>query len=283
MATICFGPPPLPPNKRPSLIVQLNNTINASNSAIYYNNTNNNKNYNNQMKIRKLAKQLNTTMASQTYQSFRDQIDQDEMCYIMKKSNENNNNNNKELCLLRKCDCRKSFHRKKCSKCDKRIRKLSFDGSSDKIIDNILCFDDEPKCLKKYKNFENIDQQIENESTSLSPTRRCLKHTKSVCYRKFSATNSLNRSAINNWGGGNNTIGRYSMYGLIRSHSDGNLAKKSTCSSHTIDLPPSNTFNKCLKVLSGSWKNLLHCKYTLENFFLKILFSLKFSIIFTLH
>lgn len=39
---------------------------------------------------------------------------------------------------------------------------------------------------------------------------------------------------------------------MIRSHSDGNLNKKETNAPMTI--------NRYIKVLSGSWKNLLNCK-----------------------
>lgn len=42
---------------------------------------------------------------------------------------------------------------------------------------------------------------------------------------------------------------------LVRSHSDGNLDKKGLFAPVTI--------NKYIKVLSGSWKNLLNCKFTI--------------------
>lgn len=58
--------------------------------------------------------------------------------------------------------------------------------------------------------------------------------------KRLSNTNSLNR----------NKDGKLL---LARSHSEGNLSKK------TANAPM--TINKYIKVLSGSWKNLLNCKW----------------------
>lgn len=63
--------------------------------------------------------------------------------------------------------------------------------------------------------------------------------------RRLSHTNSLNRCK-----------GAPKVPSLIRSQSDGNLDKKSSFAPMTI--------NKYIKVLSGSWKNLLNCKCFLD-------------------
>lgn len=55
---------------------------------------------------------------------------------------------------------------------------------------------------------------------------------------------------------------------LARSHSEGNLAVAAVGTAgvqeeHNMSLPPigASALNKCLRVLSGSWKNLFQCKY----------------------
>lgn len=55
---------------------------------------------------------------------------------------------------------------------------------------------------------------------------------------------------------------------LSRSHSEGNLAALAS----DLALPPlhSGALNKCLRVLSGSWKNLFQCKYTYTYFTIKL-------------
>lgn len=68
---------------------------------------------------------------------------------------------------------------------------------------------------------------------------------KSKC-RRVSHTNSLKRD--------NKDV----KFSLVRSHSDGNLNKKSGGGSGGVSAPM--TINKYIKVLSGSWKNLLNCK-----------------------
>lgn len=60
--------------------------------------------------------------------------------------------------------------------------------------------------------------------------------------RRVSHTNSLKRD-------------KDVKFSLVRSHSEGNLHKKSGSS---VSTPM--TINKYIKVLSGSWKNLLNCK-----------------------
>jgi hypothetical protein len=60
--------------------------------------------------------------------------------------------------------------------------------------------------------------------------------------KKVSHTNSLSRC-------------KDSKATMVRSHSDGNLAKKEAFAPMTI--------NRYIKVLSGSWKNLLSCKFNL--------------------
>lgn len=61
--------------------------------------------------------------------------------------------------------------------------------------------------------------------------------------RRVSHTNSLRRD-------------KDVKFSLVRSHSDGNLNKKSGGSGVSAPM----TINKYIKVLSGSWKNLLNCK-----------------------
>lgn len=63
------------------------------------------------------------------------------------------------------------------------------------------------------------------------------------CNRRLSHTNSLSRCK------GSSTP----KVSLVRSQSDGNLDKKAS------SFAPM-TINKYIKVLSGSWKNLLNCK-----------------------
>lgn len=62
--------------------------------------------------------------------------------------------------------------------------------------------------------------------------------------RRVSHTNSLKRD-------------KDAKFSLVRSHSEGNLHKKSS-GGGGVSAPM--TINKYIKVLSGSWKNLLNCK-----------------------
>lgn len=62
--------------------------------------------------------------------------------------------------------------------------------------------------------------------------------------RRVSHTNSLKRD-------------KDVKLSLVRSHSEGNLSKKNDGGGMTAPM----TINKYIKVLSGSWKNLLNCKY----------------------
>lgn len=241
IAGVCFGPPPLPPNKRPL-------TVNIPSTSA--------------PKIRQCTK-LKMAAASQTYQSF--QTDEDDEIYYI---NENNQKTPKKLCSNKS-------HHKKCQNCHKKS------GNRKKYLtcDNIELFelknnymlmksqqtqaDDghyEPKCLKKYKNYEHIDQDIEQElvaTTAVIPSqgtiKRCLKH-----YGRQASFGGGGRKYL----GVNNSLNRdfvFNRYNLVRSHSDGNLAAKGM----QIDLSgnATTTLNKCLKALSGSWKNLLYRKY----------------------
>lgn len=70
---------------------------------------------------------------------------------------------------------------------------------------------------------------------------KCKNGTNKRC-RRVSHTNSLCRSSSK---GDAKVV-------LARSHSDGNIDKKGTIAPMTI--------NRYIKVLSGSWKNLLNCK-----------------------
>lgn len=69
---------------------------------------------------------------------------------------------------------------------------------------------------------------------------KCKNVTNKRC-RRVSHTNSLCRSSKGD-----------AKVVLARSHSDGNIDKKGTIAPMTI--------NRYIKVLSGSWKNLLNCK-----------------------
>lgn len=82
-------------------------------------------------------------------------------------------------------------------------------------------------------------ESIEMSSLSTKTTKRC---------RRVSHTNSLNR-------------GRDSKTLLTRSHSEGNLDKAGI-----EEEAPQLSISRYMRVLSGSWKNLLNCKLELVAF-----------------
>lgn len=72
------------------------------------------------------------------------------------------------------------------------------------------------------------------------------------CNKKVCHTNSLKR------------VKTGVKLSLVRSHSEGNLNKKSSGFTPV-------TFNKCMRVLSGSWKNLLQCKFNILSMYISMI------------
>lgn len=132
--------------------------------------------------------------------------------------------------------------------------KTSKNNSKKKIM-NVL-----PQMSSTYRSFRDPveeDEIIVIASEDVLETKpiqeKKHKHKNSSKYNTNSLTRPLSASKMT----------------LARSHSEGNLAVATAVGTaavheeHNMSLPPigASALNKCLRVLSGSWKNLFQCKY----------------------
>lgn len=114
-------------------------------------------------------------------------------------------------------------------------------------------------------HFANITRTRKNSNGSLSSTYMSFRDPSEDCDIPSAPGEEIEMTEL----GKNGKVKRLSKVGhtnslcrssrakvtLVRSHSDGNLDKKG------LDQP--QTINRYMRVLSGSWKNLLNCEYEL--------------------
>lgn len=119
-------------------------------------------------------------------------------------------------------------------------KSFSSSRSGGKKGQNVHNFNQSP-LSSTYLSFRDPSDDVVVPIESIEMTNLAEKKTKRS--RRVSHTNSLNR-------------GRDCKVMLTRSHSEGNLDKKGLDDHHHHQL----SISRYMRVLSGSWKNLLNCK-----------------------
>lgn len=251
MATTCFGPPPLPPNKRQSSLakdLQRKNSFNQSPDA----------------------------HSSSTYMSFKDPLDE---IVVLNSENDKKKCHHKRKNSLKRCKHALNLSLAKFTQDDKK--KLGEDAPL-KSSSMVAKLENEKEYFlhSPDESYDAIPLKTFNEILS----RGCedLTNVDDISYRSpfatvknnpFSRPHSVGRSSFHT----NSLTRNFKGYklSLARSSSEGNIAgfEKETPLSlsplgsrrnnfGTVNSSPTpSRLNKCLKVLSGSWKNLLQCKY----------------------
>lgn len=289
MSTTCFGPPPLPPNKRP--IASAKEGLQRKNSFTQAG-----------------SNRTNASLTSSTYMSFKDPLDEilvlsseDLPSPTDKNPSKKCHHHHKRKNSLKKC---KHALNLSLSKFTEDRTKRNFNGdvsfkSSSLVngfdrsyasedcpeLDRARCelskqyflhSPDEPSDSIPLKTFSEIfSRGCEDLSAVDDDSRNKLPYA-TVKSSPFARPHSVGRASFHT----NSLTRSFRGFGemrfsLARSSSEGNLAtldkevplSLSPLGSRRVGLPQhvqasagSTTLNKCLRVLSGSWRNLFQCE-----------------------